>query len=35
VSCGDSNFRGEKNGLLRRCAPVRKRVAFVAGNDES
>src|SRR4030081_1602161 len=23
-----------KNGLLRRCAPLRKRFAFVAGNDE-
>ena len=22
-----------KNGLLRRCAPLRKRFAFVAGND--
>jgi hypothetical protein len=26
--------RKDKNGLLRRCAPLRKRFAFVAGNDE-
>jgi hypothetical protein len=26
--------REEKNGLLRRFAPLRKRFAFVAGNDE-
>jgi hypothetical protein len=26
-------LRKGRNGLLRRCAPLRKRVAFVAGND--
>ncbi len=26
--------RQNKNGLLRRFAPVRKRFAFIAGNDE-
>jgi hypothetical protein len=25
--------RQAKYGLLRRCAPLRKRFAFVAGND--
>src|SRR5712672_1520788 len=25
--------RAKKDGLLRRCAPLRKRFAFVAGND--
>src|SRR4051794_40311750 len=28
-----SSFYAGKAGLLRRCAPLRKRFAFVAGND--
>jgi hypothetical protein len=27
--------RRKRSGLLRRFAPLRKRVAFVAGNDET